>query len=298
MNPGRPSETAARIAVNAVAAAFDPELRRLLADPAEPYSAWFAEEHSPQARQQMELWRSGSPLMRRLSDAIEPGGALFVLARKLWIEERARRALQTGATQALVLGAGYDPLALRLALAVPAASFWEMDHPATQAVKRRALERRDALPPGLRLVPLDLAHETPEAALASAGWVAERRSLAIAEGVVMYLDDSRLDALLASLGRALAPGSSLLMTMMDAHRMKERGGATARTALLLKASGEPLRSWIDPAEVPAFLAARGFRFVETADAAALRAAYLEPRGITRPLSEGEFLVEAERDQNP
>ena len=82
---------------------------------------------------------------------------------------------------------------------------------------------------------------------------------------------------------------------MDARRMKEAGGATARTALLLKASGEPLRSWIDPGDVPAFLAARGFRCVETADAAALRSAYLEPRGITKPLSEGEFLIAAERE---
>lgn len=294
MKPGRPSETAARIAVNAVAAALDPELRGLLADPDEPYSAWFAEEHSPQARQQLELWRTGSSMMRRLSDVIEPGGALFVLARKLWIEERARRAIEGGATQVAVLGAGYDPLALRLALSVPAASFWELDHPDTQAVKRRALERRGALPPALRLLPLDLAREPPDAALAAAGWTAERPSLAVAEGVVMYLDGAQLEALLASLARALAPGSSVLMTMMDAGKMMDAGGATARTALLLKASGEPLRSWIDPAELPAFLAARGFRCVETADAAALRAAYLQPRGITRPLSEGEFLVRAER----
>ncbi|MGH9887050.1 MAG: hypothetical protein ACREBE_16110, partial [bacterium] len=92
MKPGRPSDTAARIAVNRVAAALDLELRTLLFDPEEPYSAWFAEEHSPQSRQQLALWRRGSPVMRKLSDAIEPGGALFVLARKLWIEDRARQA--------------------------------------------------------------------------------------------------------------------------------------------------------------------------------------------------------------
>jgi methyltransferase (TIGR00027 family) len=294
MKPGRPSETAARIAVNAVAAALDPELRRLLPDPDEPWSAWFAEEHSPQARQQMELWRSGAPVMRRLSDAIEPGGALFVLVRKLWIDERARSALERGAVQAALLGAGYDPLALRLAAARPEVSYWELDHPDTQAVKRRALERRGALPAALSLVPCDLAHEPPDVALAAAGWLPSRPSLAVAEGIVMYLDEPQLDALMASLARALPAGGTLLMTMMDARRMKEAGGATARTALLLKASGEPLRSWIDPAEVPAFLAARGFRCVETADAAALRSAYLEPRGVLRPLSEGEFLVAAER----
>lgn len=294
MNPGRPSETAARIAVNAVAAALDPELRALLPDPAEPYSEWFAEEHSPQARQQLALWRKGAAVMRTLSDAIEPGGALFVLARKLWIDERARRALADGLTQMAVLGAGYDPLCLRLSAGFPQAAFWELDHPDTQAVKRRALEGRQALPPALRLVPADLAREPPDAVLAGAGWDAARPSLAVAEGVVMYLDDAQLDALMASLSRALAPGSRLLLTMVDARSLAT-AAATQRTARLLKASGEPLRSSIEPGEVPAFLAARGFRCMETADAAALREAYLKPRRIERPLSEGEFLVAAERD---
>jgi methyltransferase (TIGR00027 family) len=292
MNPGRPSETAARIAVNAVAAALDPELRALLPDPAEPYSEWFAQEHSPQARQQLALWRKGAAVMRTLSDAIEPGGALFVLARKLWIDERARRALADGITQMAVLGAGYDPLCLRLSAGFPRAAFWELDHPDTQAVKRRALEGRQALPPALRLVPADLAREPPDAVLAGAGWDDARPSLAVAEGVVMYLDDTQLDALMASLSRALAPKSRLLLTMVDARSLAT--GATQRTARLLKASGEPLRSSIDPAAVPDFLAARGFRWTETADAAALREAYLKPRGIERALSEGEFLVAAER----
>ncbi len=295
MKPGQPSETAARIAVNAVAASLDPELRTLLSHPAEPYSGWFAEEHSPQARQQLDLWRKGAPMMRKLSDALEPGGALFVLVRKLWIEDRARCALEAGLGQMAVLGAGYDPLSIRLAGAFPGAVFWELDHPDTQAVKRRALEGHQALPAALRLLPVDLAREPPDSALFADGWSVERASLAVAEGVVMYLDDAQLDALLGALARALARGSRLLLTLMDARKLREPGGPTARTAQLLKASGEPIRSSIDPADVPAFLAARGFRWMETADAAVLAESYLKPRGIERALSEGEFLVAAERD---
>jgi O-methyltransferase involved in polyketide biosynthesis len=118
--------------------------------------------------------------------------------------------------------------------------------------------------------------------------------VAVAEGVVMYLDAGQLDALLAALARALAPRSVVLLTMMDARTLRDPKSPTARTALLLASSGEPLRSSIEPEEVPAFLAARGFRHVETADASALRASYLQPRGIERPLSDGEFLVAAER----
>jgi methyltransferase (TIGR00027 family) len=297
MKPGHPSETAARIAVNAVAAAMDPELRRILPDPDEPYSGWFAEEHSPQARQQIELWRTGAALMRQLSDAIEPGGALFVLARKLWIEERARAALQAGAGQMAVLGAGYDPLSIRLARDFPAGRFWELDHPDTQAVKRSALRKHDALPETLRLLPADLARQTPDAVLLEDGWSTERISIALAEGVVMYLAPAALDALLAGLARTMAPGSRLLLTLIDARRLREPDGPAARMAKWLAASGEPFRSSIEPAEVPAFLAARGFRHVATMEAAALREAYVLPRGVDRPLSDGEFLVEAERTGN-
>jgi methyltransferase (TIGR00027 family) len=218
---------------------------------------------------------------------------VFVLARKLWIDERARAALDGGLRQMAVLGAGYDPLCLRLAAAFPRAAFWELDHPDTQAVKRRALEGHGARPDNVRLVPADLQSAVPDAVLAAAGWDAGRPSLAVMEGVVMYLDDAQLDGLLAALARALAPGSRLLLTMVDARSLAHTA-ATQRTARLLKASGEPLRSSIEPAAVPAFLDARGFRWLETADAAALRESYLEPRGVERPLSEGEFLVAAER----
>ena len=294
MKPGQPSETAGRIAVNAVAAALDPELRRLVADPDEPFSAWFAEEHSPQSRQQLALWRSGAPMLRKLSDAIEPGGAVFVLARKLWIEDRVRRALSAGAAQMAVIGAGYDTLSLRLAPAFPDVRFVELDHPATQEVKRRVLEARDAHPRGLVLAPLDLSRQAPGAALREAEWRADRPAVVVAEGVFMYIEEAPLDAVFASLAGALAPGSRFLFTLMDRGKLQDPAGPTARTAKLLAASGEPLRSSLDPAEVPGFLSARGFRLVETADAGALRRAYLEPRGVERALSEGEFLVEAER----
>jgi methyltransferase (TIGR00027 family) len=294
MKTGEPSETAARIAVNALAARLDPELRLLLPDAEEPFSEWFVEAHSPQARQQLALWRSGSPLMRKLSDAVEPGGALFVLVRKLWLEERVRAALGGGHGQVAVLGAGYDTLCLRLAAAHPGARFFELDHPDTQAVKRRALETHDALPPAVTLAPLDLAVGLPDAALEAAGWDAAVRGVVVAEGVLMYLTPEVLDGLFAALARVLAPGSRFLFTLVDRRRLDDPESHTARTAKLLAVSGEPLRSSIDPGELAAFLSARGFRGLETALAPDLSRSYLDSRAIARPLSDGEFLVAAER----
>src|SRR6185295_6835512 len=118
----------------------------------------------------------------------------------------------------------YDPLSIRLAREFPAAAFWELDHPDTQAVKRGALTKHDALPGALQLLPADLAREPPDTVLATGGWSAARPAVAVAEGVVMYLSDEQLDALLAALARALAPGSRLLVTLMDARRLSDPAG--------------------------------------------------------------------------
>ena len=131
MEPGRPSETAARIAVQRACAAGDPFLRRLLSQPDEPYSAWFAEEHAPGSLAEAAGHASRARWM-------DPGGLTSILTRKRFVEDEVRAALAEGLEQAVVLGAGYDPLALLLRPEFPNVRFFELDHPATQAVKRRA----------------------------------------------------------------------------------------------------------------------------------------------------------------
>jgi methyltransferase (TIGR00027 family) len=52
-------------------------------------------------------------------------------------EDRLEAALERGMTQCVILGAGLDSTALRLPEAWPGVRFFEVDHPATQALKRR-----------------------------------------------------------------------------------------------------------------------------------------------------------------
>jgi Leucine carboxyl methyltransferase len=63
-----------------------------------------------------------------------------ILLRKCYIENHVRRLLPL-VKQVLVLGAGYDTLAHRLAGEFPHWTFYEVDHPATSKVKLRALQR-------------------------------------------------------------------------------------------------------------------------------------------------------------
>jgi methyltransferase (TIGR00027 family) len=63
---------------------------------------------------------------------------LFIAMRSRFAEDSARRAIEQGVRQILVLGAGLDTFAYRLEPAKDLRVF-ELDHPATQADKRRRL---------------------------------------------------------------------------------------------------------------------------------------------------------------
>src|ERR1700681_873856 len=62
-----------------------------------------------------------------------------VVCRSAFAEEEVVRAIARGCRQYVLLGAGYDTSALRLSGALRGSVVFEVDHPATQAVKRAAL---------------------------------------------------------------------------------------------------------------------------------------------------------------
>lgn len=296
MLQGKPSETAMRVAVAVVAARHDDVLRPLARHPDEPHLEWFVREHSDGARRYLEAWTSGedTAVIRILRRQMAEGAGLFTLLRKLYVEDAAAAALAGGTRQLVVLGAGYDPLALRLCRAHADLRAFEVDHPATQGVKRRVLEARGAQPPNLALLPVDLAAEAADGALAAAGHDPRRPTFLVCEGTLMYLAPPEADAAFALAARLAAPGSRLAFTWVD-PQVLDAGGDAASLARVLESTGEPLRSGRRPEAIGAFLAGHGFRLEALGDAAALRARYLEPHGIARPLSPLEYAALAARE---
>jgi methyltransferase (TIGR00027 family) len=296
MKEGKPSETAMRVATGIVASRLDALLRPLFNDPEEPYLEWFINEHGEGARRYLRAWTSNNqaPIMGFLREQLAKGSALFTLLRKLFIEEEARQALALGARQLVVLGAGYDPLTLRLAKEFPRVRFYELDHPATQAVKRKALVDRDALPPELVLIPVDFGRETAEGALrAAAGFDPAARGCFVCEGTLMYLAPDDEEAVFASVHRLGGPGTRFLFTWVD-RTILESDPKAKNVAAMLSYAGEPLRSSHDPRETARYLKARGFELLTLGDHAALKERFLDPHGIARPVSPLEFAVLAEK----
>src|SRR3954464_3329128 len=121
----------------------------------------------------------------------------FIAARSRIAEEALNEAVNAGATQLVVLGAGFDTLAYRATLAGRLRIF-EVDFPATQARKRDMLAAAGiAVPDTLSYVGVDFERETLADALDAAGFVAAQRSFFSWLGVVPYLTEAAVFATLA-----------------------------------------------------------------------------------------------------
>jgi methyltransferase (TIGR00027 family) len=297
MKEGQPSQTAMLVAFRRLMASLDPVLRPLVSDADDPSTAWFLEAHSPQSREHAAQLQAGSdpPFLRMLRLSAGQGAGLFILLRKRFVEDEVRGALADGAEQVVVFGAGYDPLGVRLAPAFPSVRFFELDYPATLAVKRTALESHGGVPAGLVLLPVDFSRESAEEKLRAAdGFRAGARTAFVAEGVLNYLEPADVDVLFASVQRLGGAGSRFIFTAY-AGPLTDASAVAGRAAQGLAQMGEPLRSTLDPKALPAFLAQRGFSTRALADHEALRQRYLVPLGLAdRALEGSTFLATAER----
>jgi len=181
--------------------------------------------------------------------------------RKSFCESEVRAAITRGATQILVLGAGYDTLAWRLASEFPLVAFFEIDHPATARVKARGIIRMGQ-PSNLHLLSEDLSGVSlAEALRRTAAWSARARTVFVAEGLLMYLRPQAVAALFADAARMSAAGSSFAFTYVDQGEDGRPDGGPATWFLLpmLWVAGEPWHWSIRHSAVDAFLRSCGWR---------------------------------------
>ena len=175
------------------------------------------------------------------------GARVQVTCRSRYTEDTLGRA---GVTQYVVLGAGLDSFAYRARPAGRVRVF-EVDHPATQDWKRRALTAaRMPVPECLTFVAADLASDSLAGRLGAAGFDAAAPALVSWLGVTMYLTPGAIAQTMAVVG-GLAPGSELIADYMLPEEMRDEAGAVYGT-LVAQASaqrGEPWLSSFTPEEM-------------------------------------------------
>ncbi len=220
-----------------------------------------------------------------------------VLARSRYVEEALLPRLAAGLGQVVVLGAGFDSTALQHAQ-FPC-RFFEVDHPATQAVKRailRGQSGQSGLGANITFVPVDFASDDLADALLGAGFDAQRAALVSWLGVTMYLPQRVTVATLRQLRRILAAGSSVIF---DAYPRREDTAAEDR-ALFAAArwitgrQGEPMLGAFDARAFALAIEGCGWRIADQMKGDAMRARWFrrQPRVLWPPRSVLLYTLEA------
>jgi len=218
------------------------------------------------------------PLLGRsvpaLIDHRWPGARTSGVARTRFIDEVVEATLSVGTEQVVLLGAGFDARAYRIA-AMTKATVFEVDHPATSAAKRRLVGAAlGAVPRHVHFVTLDFNTEPLPNTMSAAGFDPNRRTLFVWEGVTNYLVEEAVEATLRWCASA-AGGSAVVFTYVDRHVLDapEAFAGTAKLFATLRESGERWTFGIDPSHLAGFLAQCGLMLDEDVGAVDYRGRY-------------------------
>lgn len=175
--------------------------------------------------------------------AIHPVMPLYMALRTRAIDDEVRAAIDAGARQVVILGAGLDTRAARLA--TPGVRFFEVDQPASQSDKAARLLTASYPASVARYVACDFERDDFAERLASAGLDPAAPAVFVWEGVVYYLTEPAVRATLTKIASG-APQTRVVLDVVGKRFVQ--GGLTgdddlARTRVA--EMGEPLRFGID-----------------------------------------------------
>ncbi len=222
-------------------------------------------------------------------------------ARSRYAEDHLAAAVERGARQYVILGAGLDTFAYRNPYEQQGLRVFEVDHPATQAWKRELLDRAAInIPDSLTFVPADFEQQTLSEALRNAGFDQARAAFFSCLGVTMYL---ARETVLSTLRFIASCGSN------STSAFGATGGGVAFDYLVprqslswtrrlvfdamarrVRRAGEPFRTFFGADELTEELTQIGFHSIENIGGAEINARYFSGRtdGLRVPGILGRF----------
>lgn len=201
----------------------------------------------------------------------------YMAARSRFAEDELRLAVARGVRQYVVLGAGLDTFAYRNPF--PDLKVFEVDHPATQAWKRKRLAQVGIqVPSSMTFAPVDFTRQTFDDGLRKVGFNEVTPAFFSWLGVTMYLE---ADVVLNTF-RAIREMNSANGVAFDYAVPRETLGFVGRLALdavsrRVKKAGEPFRGFFSPAKLMAAMREMGYAQIEDLGAGEIDARYFSGR---------------------
>ena len=262
MREARPSRTAYKVALSLVTLNAVPGMNHVLPPGIVDATAQLliaSGAASPRAVRWSRSRRMVS--VYKAFDCILPGQFEAFAHRKAFCEHQVREGIAEGATQILVLGAGYDTLGWRLAPEFPNIHFFEIDHPATAALKAKGIAAMGERP-NLHLIAADLSKRALAEVLEShAVWQPQARTVILAEGLVMYLPSEAVEGLFRQCAAIADIGSRIALSYIPAgvDGQPDVGRWSGLMRWLQTVLGEPWIWSIRPEQLGRFLEELGWR---------------------------------------
>jgi methyltransferase (TIGR00027 family) len=136
----------------------------------------------------------------------------MMIVRTRFIDEALKRAVERGATQIVVLGAGFDTRAYRFQHLLKDCHVIEADSVATQEYKKQRVKAAlGEVPLHVTYARVDFANDDISQVLKAAGLREGTRTFYIWEGVSMYLPELSAREILRMVASHSAPGSSIVL---------------------------------------------------------------------------------------
>lgn len=202
------------------------------------------------------------PGLRQASTVAVAGLNVHAALRMAAVDAAVESAANDGCRQLVVVGAGFDTRAWRLA-ALADTTVVEVDLPATQQAKRAALADLEpiTLP---TFVAADLARDRLGDVLAPTPWDPDAATTWLWEAVAPYLPPAAVEATAQTLGDLSAAGSRLVMTFAAPPGGQGLLSPVREVAAraVFRAIGEPLRATHDDFDVVDLVTRAGFTEVE------------------------------------
>jgi len=209
----------------------------------------------------------------------------YLGARTLFFDDFIDDALDDEVRQVVIVGAGYDSRAWRLAR--PGVVFFEIDQPATQEDKRAKAPEG-----GPVYVPADVTDPQLAEKLVDAGFQTEAPTAFTVEGLTIYLTKEDVAALFARLADLATTGSRLAVSFESGF---ERQPITRRlTHIYYGRAGEPLRFRLRAEDAPSFLAQTGWTMTTLLTDSDLEKEHLRGTKLAGRLNTSSFVVAATR----